>query len=744
MYLMHDDILCGGHVGISAVYTKVAERFYWKNMYMNIKNYVQSCKRCAMRKRAPHYKSKTKTWDRPDYPWQVVQTDYIGPLRKAKGGYLYILTFIDLLTGWPEAFPTKDCTAATTAAHFLQHIVCRYGKVKILNSDRGPSYVSKLFREVTSRLMTQQQFTSSRMPQGNARVERLHKTLQDSIGLYVTDNHETWPDLLPLALWNVRSTISTRTGFSPYSLLYGRDNAAMGFPEENPAAAVADESEWFIHTKHCIEIFDQVAKDNTSKYEVILKGRLDKNARPKQFEEGDLVYYYDPTCAANSTSKFSPRYRGPYRVEEVVSDNRVMLKSLRTGKFIPHLVNISKLKTAYERDPTWEVVEDDGNDLLEEKGADPRQDPHGKTVEKERPEQQEEPPDEVEPERLRLSESSEQDTSSEEEPVEPNSRAKQPIDEIGSGSGSEIPKQRSALSRRQIKRKKRRDSSGESQDAADQCTTQISPTSGKMKAKVITLSPAKTKSTPKGASKEVVPTTPVSITQTQSRRKTLLSKRIVSEGEEATGTLTTAKVVKKRKPKAKPCPPPREPSSSEGDFEEENDGNQTEDSMTPDSEDQEGQDLRKRQVRKAHKGIAHRTREDISKCKQLQKREEKQNDVMKQWSAVRAVTAALDSEDQAEQKKITKIGIIKKKEHQLWNLRKEKENLQNTRRVNAAKRDARMEQRLHARDLIAQKGAKVISEDEISEKEIESPKLHKPKTRVKKAASESEESSSGE
>ena len=362
LYLLHDDILCGGHVGITALNTKIVERFYWRNLYMDIVNYVRACERCALRKRAPHFKSKAKSWDRPDYPWQVVQTDFIGPLRKSKDGYLYILTFIDLLTGWPEAFPTKNSTAATAATVFLQQIVCRYGKIQQLNSDRGPSYVAKLFKEITERLMCKQSFTSSRMPQGNARVERLHKSLEDLIGCYITENHENWPDLLSIALWNVRSTISTRTGFSPYALMFGRDNAAMGFPEERPIFDAGDDKEWFLRTTHCIEMFDLVAKENTVKYEKTLRERLNKTARPVQFEEGDYVFYYDPTCAENNTSKFSARYRGPYRIEEAVTDNRVKLKSCRTGKVIPHLVNINKLKRAYY---TEEEQQEDGAEELE-------------------------------------------------------------------------------------------------------------------------------------------------------------------------------------------------------------------------------------------------------------------------------------------------------------------------------------------------------------------------------------------
>ena len=46
----------------------------------------------------------------------------------------------------------------------------------------------------------------------------------------VTD-HANWPDLVPVALWTMRSTTSVRTGFSPYTLTFGRDPISMGLPE---------------------------------------------------------------------------------------------------------------------------------------------------------------------------------------------------------------------------------------------------------------------------------------------------------------------------------------------------------------------------------------------------------------------------------------------------------------------------------------------------------------------------------
>ena len=129
----------------------------------------------------------------------------------------------------------KDSTAATAAKVFLHEIVCRYGRVERLHTDRGATFLSDLFREFTTRVACKQTFTTGRMPTGNARVERMHKTLENIIGCYISEDHRVWPDLVPIALWTLRSTISGRTGFAPYTLLFGTDPVGMGFPEYSNA-----------------------------------------------------------------------------------------------------------------------------------------------------------------------------------------------------------------------------------------------------------------------------------------------------------------------------------------------------------------------------------------------------------------------------------------------------------------------------------------------------------------------------
>ena len=198
--LLHGDVFAGGHVGANALHAKVTD-FYWGKMQTDIIAYVRARERCSLRKRATKYRAEAKSWDAPTRPWQVVQCDFIGPLKRASNGSRYIMTFIDLLTGWPEAFSTKDSTAKTAAEVFLYQIVCRYGCVDRLHTDRGATFLSDLFREITSQQPVNRRSLSGEMPTGNARVERMHRTLENIIGCYITKGHENWPDLVPVALW---------------------------------------------------------------------------------------------------------------------------------------------------------------------------------------------------------------------------------------------------------------------------------------------------------------------------------------------------------------------------------------------------------------------------------------------------------------------------------------------------------------------------------------------------------------
>ena len=55
----------------------------------------------------------------PDRPFDKIAIDLVTECETSTSGNKHILTIIDHLTGWPEAFPIPDKSADTTVATFI-------------------------------------------------------------------------------------------------------------------------------------------------------------------------------------------------------------------------------------------------------------------------------------------------------------------------------------------------------------------------------------------------------------------------------------------------------------------------------------------------------------------------------------------------------------------------------------------------------------------------------------------------
>ena len=124
-------------------------------------------------------------------------------LRKASSGSHYIMTFIDLLTGRPKSFCMKDSMGSVGCFHPSNGNCLSLWSGGKVHSNRGVTFLSHLFKTVTSCIGSRQTFTSGRSPTGNARVERMHKMLKNVITTYINDEHDTWPQLVPIPLWSI-------------------------------------------------------------------------------------------------------------------------------------------------------------------------------------------------------------------------------------------------------------------------------------------------------------------------------------------------------------------------------------------------------------------------------------------------------------------------------------------------------------------------------------------------------------
>ena len=101
---------------------------------------------------------------------------YCGPLPKAKGGYEFLLTYIDVGSRWPEAIPLKKATTQTVI-NALKTIFSRNGYPRIFVTDNGSQFTSRMFEKYCHMHGIDKVETATYRPKSNGIVEQIHGTL---------------------------------------------------------------------------------------------------------------------------------------------------------------------------------------------------------------------------------------------------------------------------------------------------------------------------------------------------------------------------------------------------------------------------------------------------------------------------------------------------------------------------------------------------------------------------------------
>ena len=70
----------------------------------------------------------------------------------SESGNKYVLVIVDFFTKWTMALPVKNHEAETVAYDFVTHFVSNIDVPKIIHTDQGTNYESKVFRDMCSLL----------------------------------------------------------------------------------------------------------------------------------------------------------------------------------------------------------------------------------------------------------------------------------------------------------------------------------------------------------------------------------------------------------------------------------------------------------------------------------------------------------------------------------------------------------------------------------------------------------------
>eukprot|EP00731_Ephydatia_muelleri_P007554 Em0003g1802a len=327
LQLAHE-IPLSGHLDKKKTLQRVIQRFYWPSVCRDVANWCRSCAACQKTAQKRHRPAPLVPLPIIEEPFARIAMDIVGPLPRSRSGNKFILVVCDYATRYPEAVAMKSVVAEYVAEELIG-IFARVGIPREILTDQGSNFMSILLSELYRLMQIKPIYIriSPYHPETDGLVERFNGTLKAMLRKAAVGEGKDWDKLLPFVLFAYREVPQASTGFSPFELVCGRQEAQK------------QQKRWY-----------------------------DSNARMREFKDGDQVLVLLPS----STSKLLASWQGPYVVKKRLSDvtYEVDMSDKKKRKRIFHMNMLRAWHTPQVTQSLWagneEEVEDDteGDDLV--------------------------------------------------------------------------------------------------------------------------------------------------------------------------------------------------------------------------------------------------------------------------------------------------------------------------------------------------------------------------------------------
>ncbi|CAF2018510.1 unnamed protein product, partial [Rotaria magnacalcarata] len=286
---------CGQHV----LQTLLRETVWNPHDWRVIKDVCHTCQMCQRFKPPcnvahPGFKKIIS-----ECPFDLLSIDLVN-LPITKDQFKCCLVAIDHFTKYMYAVPLKDKTA-DTVVQTLERVVlqrCLQLPSRIM-SDNGPEWDNTLYRQMLVKYNIKPIYTSPNHPESNGGVERANQTLIKLLALHESE-HIDWVRKLPDVVRTYNSNPHTTTQRSPVSFFLERANSLRNNYDNLLSAAWKEPSHKFAP----FSLNQLVGK------RIIYGGHL-------------------------TSTKFAPKYEGPFKIISVRPNERSYEISLMVNELTP-------------------------------------------------------------------------------------------------------------------------------------------------------------------------------------------------------------------------------------------------------------------------------------------------------------------------------------------------------------------------------------------------------------------------
>ena len=337
----------GGHFGYFKTAQKIREHYYWPDMLENIKEYCHACVSCA-KNRKVQPRAHLLNIETPYIPFHTIGIDFLGPIKPHNRQINnHILVITCYFTKWVELVALPNQTAETTSRAIMKAIVNRFGMPRVIISDNGPNFASKLFNELCKLTKAKHKFNTPYHPQTSGLTERFNRTLIAILRNYIDAGHTNWEEMLDYVAFAYRGSIHKSTLETPYYLVHGRDpvmllDHILGHKPESPITP----NSYAQQALKRLNIAYRLVKQNTRDARIRQKELYDKRAKTNNYQVGDKVLKEVVVVKHGLSKKFTAKYVGPYRILEILSELTVRIQAEGVDK--SEIIHVNRIKPLFE------------------------------------------------------------------------------------------------------------------------------------------------------------------------------------------------------------------------------------------------------------------------------------------------------------------------------------------------------------------------------------------------------------
>ena len=128
----------------------------------------------------------------PDRPFNKIAIDLHSDLNVSASGDQHMLTIMDHVKGWPEAFPISGKKADTIVCIFINNYLPIHMCLLFILSHNGTEFKNLLMDNVLQQLGIYHIFSTPHHPQSNGKLEVCHKYLKPTLKKLCEKDLDNW------------------------------------------------------------------------------------------------------------------------------------------------------------------------------------------------------------------------------------------------------------------------------------------------------------------------------------------------------------------------------------------------------------------------------------------------------------------------------------------------------------------------------------------------------------------------